>query len=106
MNSVTIVGRAGRDAEIKYLESGNSVTTLSVAVDRWDAAKKERVADWYNVEIWGKQAENASEYIKKGRLVAIEGRLRFDKWTGPDGTPNSRPVINSYSFRLVGGRND
>ena len=107
MNTVTIVGRTGQDPEVRYFEtSGKAKTTFSVAVNRWDAASKSEVTDWYNIEIWDKQAETAGEYIKKGRLVAIDGRLRFDKWTAPDGEKRERPVITASRFKLLGGRND
>ena len=106
MNSVTLVGRTGRDPETKWLNSGKALTTFSVAVNRWDAASKSEVTDWYNVEVWDKQAETAGEYIKKGRLVAIDGRLRFDKWTAQDGESRERPIITVNNFRLLVGRND
>jgi len=76
MNTVVIVGRAGRDAEIKYYESGKSRATFSLAVNRWDSKTSSEVTDWFNIEVWDKQAEFASNYLKKGRLAAIEGRIR------------------------------
>ena len=106
MNTVTIVGRTGQDPEVKYFDSGKVRTTFSVAVNRWDAASKNEVTDWYNIEVWDKQAETAGEYIKKGRLLALDGRLRFNKWTTPDGEAHERPVIRVTNFRLLGGRND
>ena len=106
MNTVTLVGRTGQDPEVKYYESGKVRTTFSLAVNRWDAASKSEVTDWYNIEVWDKQAETAGEYIKKGRLLAIDGRLRFNKWTSPDGENHERPVIRATNFRLLGGRND
>lgn len=106
MNTVTIVGRTGQDPEVKYFDSGKVKTTFSVAVNRWDSASKSEVTDWYNIEVWDKPAETAGEYIKKGRLLAIDGRLRFNKWTSPDGASHERPVIRATNFRLLGGRND
>ena len=73
MNSVVIVGRAGQDADIKYYESGKIKTSFSVAANRWDSKTKAEVTDWFNVDVWDKQAEFAGEYVKKGRLVAIDG---------------------------------
>ena len=106
MNTVTIVGRTGQDPEVKHFDSGKVRTAFSIAVNRWDAASKSEITDWYNVEIWDKQAETAGEYIKKGRLLAVDGRLRFNKWTSPDGEAHERPVIRANNFRLLGGRND
>ena len=73
MNTATIIGRAGQDAEIRYFESGKVKTTFSLAVGRWDSKTKEEVTDWYNIEVWDKQAEFAGEYIKKAdRLLLTE----------------------------------
>ena len=63
MNTVVIVGRAGRDAEIKYYESGKSRATFSLAVNRWDSKTSSEVTDWFNIEVWDKQAEFASNYL-------------------------------------------
>ena len=106
MNTVTLVGRTGQDPEIKYYDSGKIRTTFSVAVNRWDASTKSEATDWWNLEVWDKQAEVAGEYIKKGRMVAIDGYLRFNKWTTPDGENHSRPVVRITNFRLLGGRNE
>ena len=85
MNTVTIIGRAGQDAEIKYFESGKVKTSFSLAVNRWDARTKEEVTDWYNIEVWDKQAEFAGEYIKRGRQVAVDGRISISKWNDASG---------------------
>ena len=85
INSVVLVGRAGQDPEMKYFESGKVKTTFSVAVNRWDSKTKAEVTDWFNVELWDKIAEVAGEYVKKGKLVAIDGKqlirvLYSKKW--------------------------
>ena len=63
MNTATVIGRAGQDAEIRYFESGKVKTTFSLAVNRWDSKSKEETTDWFNIEVWDKQAEFAGEYI-------------------------------------------
>ena len=73
VNHIVLVGRAGRDPEIRYFESGKVVTTFSMAVNR---PMKDAQTDWFDIEIWGKQAEIAGEYVKKGSLIGIEGRIR------------------------------
>ena len=93
MNTVVIVGRAGRDAEIKYYESGKSRATLSLAVTRWDSKTSSEVTDWFNIEVWDKQAEFASNYLKKGRLAAIEGRIRTSNWTDQAGERDRKSVV-------------
>ena len=64
MNSVVIVGRAGQDSDIKYFESGKVRTNFSLAVNRWDSKTKAEVTDWFNVDVWDKQAEFAVCFIK------------------------------------------
>ena len=106
MNTATIVGRAGQDAEIKYFESGKVKTTFSLAVDKWDSKTKENVTDWFNIEVWDKQAEFAGEYIKKGRLVAIDGRISISKWTDQSGDERERFLVVANNVRLLGSKRD
>ena len=106
MNTATIVGRAGHDAEIKYFESGKVKTNFSLAVGRWDSKTKEEVTDWFNVEVWDKQAEFAGEYIKKGRQVAVDGRISISKWTDQSGEERERFLIVANTVRLLGSKRD
>ena len=106
MNTATIVGRAGQDAEIKYFESGKVKTTFSLAVNRWDSKTKTEVPDWFNIEVWDKQAEFAGEYVKKGRQVAVDGRISISKWTDQSGEERERFLIVANQIRLLGSRRD
>ncbi len=106
MNTATIIGRAGQDAEIKYFESGKVKTTFSLAVNRYDAKTKTEVPDWVNVEVWDKQAEFASEYVKKGKQVCLDGRLCVNKWQGSDGEQKTRFVVRCNNLRLLGSKSD
>ncbi len=106
MNTVTIVGRAGQDAEIKYFESGKVKTTFSLAVNRFDSKTKTEVPDWFNIEVWDKQAEFAGEYIKKGREVAVDGRISISKWTDQTGEERERFLVVANQIRLLGSRRD
>ena len=63
VNSVVVVGRVGQAPEMKYFDSGKVKVTFSVAVNRWDSKAKEEVTDWFNIEIWDKQAEFAGEWV-------------------------------------------
>lgn len=104
VNHIVLVGRAGRDAEIRYFESGKVVSTFSIAVNR---PMKDAQTDWFDIEIWGKQAEIAGEYVKKGSLIGIEGRLRWDTWTSKDnGDINIKPLVIADSIRLLGSKRD
>lgn len=106
MNSVVIVGRAGQDAEIRYFESGKVRTSFSLAANRWDSRTKSEVADWFNVDVWDKQAEFAGEYVKKGRLVAVEGRIASSKWKDASGEERERYLIIANNIRLLGSKKD
>lgn len=104
INNVVLVGRSGRDAEIRYFESGKVVTSFSIAVNR---PTKDSVTDWFDIELWGKQAEVAGEYVKKGTLVGIEGKLRWDSWTRKDnGELQTKAVIAADNLRLLGSKKD
>lgn len=104
INSVVIVGRAGQDPEMKYFESGKVKTSFSVAVNRW--SKEGEKTDWFNIEMWDKSAEVAGEYLKKGKLVAIEGRLDVSSWVDNDGNKRERFIIRANNMRLLGSKSD
>lgn len=106
MNTATIIGRAGQDAEIKYFESGKVKTTFSLAVNRFDSKTKTEIPDWFNIEVWDKQAEFAGEYVKKGREVAVDGRISISKWTDQSGEERERFLIVANQIRLLGSRRD
>lgn len=103
VNSVVVVGRAGGDPDMKYFESGKVKTTFSIAVGRWDAKTKEEVTDWFSVELWDKLAEVAGEYVKKGKLVAVDGKLASSKWTDASGTAKERYFVRATNLRLLSG---
>jgi len=104
INSVVVVGRVGQDPEMKYFESGKVKTSFSVAVNRW--SKEGEKTDWFNIELWDKPAEVAGEYVKKGRQVAVEGRLDVSAWTDNEGNKRERYFIRGNNLRLLGGKND
>ncbi|MCI1273015.1 MAG: single-stranded DNA-binding protein [Clostridiaceae bacterium] len=107
MNTVVLVGRVGRNAEIKYFESGKCRANFSVAVNRWDSKTKSEVADWFNVDVWDKQAEFAGEYVKKGILVAVDGRINQSKWTDKaTGDDRESFSVIANNIRLLGSKRD
>ena len=104
INHIVLVGRAGRDPEMRYFESGRVVTTFTLAINR---PMKDAPTDWFDIEIWGKQAEIAGEYVKKGSLIGIEGKIRWDSWTSKDtGELNIKPMVVADSIRLLGSKKD
>lgn len=106
MNTATIIGRAGQDAEIRYFESGKVKSTFSLAVNRWDSKTKTEIPDWFNVEVWDKQAEIAGEYVKKGREIAVDGRISISKWTDQSGEERERYLIVANSIQFLGSKRD
>ena len=106
MNSAILVGRVGQDPEIKYFESGKSKTTFSIAVNRWNPKTKQQEADWFNIQLWDKKAESAAEWVKKGALISVEGRIMVSKWQAPDGEMVERYLINATDFGFVGSKKD
>ncbi len=107
MNTVVVVGRVGRDAEIRYFESGKVKANFSVAVNRWDAKTKSETTDWFNIDVWDKQAEFAGEYVKKGTQLAVEGRISQSKWTDKaTGTERENFLVVATGIRLLGSKRD
>lgn len=105
LNLVTLVGRAGRDPEVKYFESGSVVCTLTLAVNR--RTRKTDEPDWFNLEMWGKTAEVAANYVKKGNLIGVKGSLKFEYWQDRNtGTHRSKPVIRVDELELLGSKRD
>lgn len=74
MNKIILIGRLANDPELRFTASGKAVATFRLAVNR--PFSKEREADFFNIVVWGRPAENCANYIEKGRLVAIDGRLQ------------------------------
>lgn len=116
MNSVILIGRLTRDPELKYLANTDTpVTTFSLAVDkqlskekRQELAEKgEPTADFINIVVWGKQAENCANYLAKGRLVAIQGRVQSRSWETENGRRYATEVVaNQVQFLEWGKDND
>tara|TARA_B100000965_G_scaffold230222_1_gene192792 strand:+ start:718 stop:1107 length:390 start_codon:yes stop_codon:yes gene_type:complete len=104
INSVTLVGRAGRDPEVKYFESGTVVANLTMAVNR---RNRDDEPDWFNLEIWGKQAQVAADYVKKGSLIGITGSFKLDSWKDRNtGEDRQKPVVRVDRLELLGSKRD
>ena len=88
VNRVILVGRLGRDPEIKYTPSGVAMSKFSMATDYTSkdaSGNPQTETEWHNIVLWRKQAEVAGEYLKKGTLIYLEGRLRTRSWDDPQG---------------------
>lgn len=107
-----IAGNLGKDPELKFIQSGDAVTSFSVATNRKYTDKTGQKVDettWFRVSVWGKQAESCNQYLKKGSKVLVEGRLNADKATGgprifqrQDGTQGASFEITAESVRFFG----
>lgn len=108
VNKVILVGNCGRDPEIRYLPSGQAVANVSVATSsrRKDKTSGETVEDtqWHRVTFYDRLAEIAGEYVKKGRPIYVEGRLKYGKYTGQDGVERNTVDIIATELQLLGGR--
>ena len=104
INSVTLVGRAGRDPEVRYFESGSIVANFTLAVNR---RSRNEEPDWFNLEIWGKQAQVAADYVKKGSLIGITGSFKLDSWKDRNtGEDRIKPVVRVDRLELLGSKKD
>ena len=108
VNKVILIGNCGRDPEVRYLPSGQAVANVSLATSsrRKDKTSGEMVEDtqWHRVTFFERLAEIAGEYLKKGRPVYIEGRLKYGKYTDKDGVERNTVDIVATEMQLLGAR--
>lgn len=115
-HTIIVVGRLGRDPEMRYSPSGDAVTSFSIATDRQysdSGGQKVKETIWFRVSVWGKQAETCNQYLKKGKMVLVEGRLVADgKSGGPriyqrsDGSQGASFEINANTVRFLSPRDE
>ena len=108
INKVIIVGNLGRDPENRYLPSGEQVTSIAVATtDRWKdktTGEQKELTEWHRISFFGKLAEIAGQYLKKGSQVYIEGRLRTRKYTDKEGIDRYATEIIADTMQMLGSR--
>lgn len=107
VNRVILVGRLGRDPETRYTGSGQAVANFSVATDesyKDRNGERQKRTEWHKIVVWGKQAEIAQQYLKKGSLVFIEGRIQSREWQDKEGQKRTSFEIVANNFRMLGGR--
>ena len=100
MNNCVLIGRLTREPDVRYTTDGMAVARFSVAIDRPVKSGKEKQADFPNVVVFGKQAENCERFLVKGRLVGIQGRIQTGKYTNKDGATvyTTDVVANNVEF--------
>lgn len=108
VNKVILIGNLGKDPETRYLPSGDAVTNITVATtESWKDKKsgdKQEHTEWHRISFFGRQAEIAGEYLKKGSPVYIEGRIRTRKWQDKEGQDRYSTEIVADRMQLLGGR--
>lgn len=104
LNSATFVGRAGRDAEIRFLDNGKQVANFTIAVNR---RKRDSEPLWVKVEVWGKPAQVAADYVRKGTMVGVSGEIDLDSWSDrTSGEMRQQIKITVNDLRLLGSKQD
>jgi single-strand DNA-binding protein len=107
VNKVILVGRLGRDPETRYTGGGQAVANFSLATDesyKDRNGERQKRTEWHKIVVWGKQAEIAQQYLKKGSLVFIEGRIQSREWQDKEGQKRTSFEIVANNFRMLGGR--
>ena len=108
VNKVIIVGNLGADPETRYLPSGEAVTNIRVATtDRWkdkQSGETKEATEWHRIAFFGRLAEVAGEYLKKGSQVYVEGTLRTRKWQDKDGQDRYSTEIRADTMQMLGRR--
>ncbi len=107
LNKVLLIGNVGRDPEMRYLQSGEPVTTFSLATNWRRTGPNGQVqeeTEWHNVVAWRKLAEQCNEYLSKGRKVYIEGRLQTRSWEGQDGQKRYATEIVANDMIMLDSR--
>ena len=110
VNKVILVGNLGRDPEIRYAPSGDAICNISIATtDTWkdkQSGEKREATEWHRVVFFGKLAEIAGQYLKKGRAVYVEGRLQTRKWQDQNGQDRYTTEIRANEMQMLGGRGE
>ena len=107
VNRVMLVGNLGRDPETRYTGGGQAVANFSVATSETYKDKngeRQKRTEWHKIVVWGKLAEIAQQYLKKGSLVFIEGRIQSREWQDKEGQKRTSFEIVANNFRMLGGR--
>ena len=104
LNNVILTGRVTRDVELKYTTSGTAVANFSIAVNegiKQQDGRWEDVANFFEITLWGKQAETMSRFLTKGKQVTVQGRLKQQSWQSEDGSNRSKVTVNAQFIQLL-----
>ena len=107
LNKIMVIGNTGRDAELRMTPTGKPVASFSIAVNRSftpsDGGERREETEWFNVVAWSRLAEFSQQYVTKGRLVYVEGRLQTRKWTDREQKERTTVEIVANDIQLLGG---
>jgi len=110
-----IIGRLGKDPEQRFTPSGQTVTSFSVATDRTytQDGKQVKETTWFRVQAWGKLAENCNNFLQRGKMVMVEGRITVDPatgapriWTGEDGKPRTSLELTADTVKFLSAKSE
>lgn len=102
INRITLTGRVGQEPEFKAFDSGSVLAKFTLACNRYNTKQKEDVTDWFNVETFSKLAE----YVKKGNLIAVDGRLQTSSWEDDEGNKKKRTFIFAENLQILTPKKD
>jgi single-strand DNA-binding protein len=110
VNRVFLIGNVGRDPEVRYTQNGQAVANFSLATtERYggrDGGETQEKTEWHNIVCWGRQAEIAGEYVRKGRQLFVEGKLQTRDWVDPQGVKHYRTEVVCRNFQMLGRRSE
>ena len=109
VNKVILLGNLGRDPEVRFTQGGTPVANFTMATtDRWSdpSGEKKEKTGWHRIVVWGKQAEIAGEYLRKGRPVFVEGSLQTREWTDREGNKRYTTEVRAQRLQLLGRPDD
>ena len=110
VNKVILLGRLGRDPELRTTTSGNSVCNFSVATsENWNdkqTGEKQERTEWHNIVVWGKLAEICAQYLSKGAQAYIEGKLQTTKYTDKENVERYKTEVVAQTVQFIGGKSD
>jgi single-strand DNA-binding protein len=108
VNKVILIGNLGRDPEVRYTPSGSAVCNVTLATTRsWkskESGEKQEETEWHRIVFYDRLAEIAGEYLKKGRSIYVEGRLKTRKWTDKDGAEKYTTEVIAQEMNMLGSR--
>ena len=109
VNRAILVGRLGRDPETRFTSGGQAVCNFTMATDETYKdrnGERQKRTEWHRIVVWGKQAEIAQQYLHKGSLIFVEGRIQTRQWDDREGQKRTTVEIVANNFRMLGGRGE